>query len=93
MLEAMKKQLREDWRLVWRTWSFRLSVVGAFVTSLLIAAPDLALQVWAMLPADLKATIPPQYMPYVGVAIGLLGIVAKFLKQAKLEAERQKQQP
>lgn len=84
----MKPQLVEHWRLVWRTWSFRLGVIGTVLTSLLLASPDLALQVWAMMPDDLKATIPQRYTPFIGVAIMALSFVAKFIKQAKLEAMR-----
>jgi hypothetical protein len=82
----MKPQLVPDWRLIWRHWSFRLGVIGTALTSLFLAVPDLALQVWLAMPDDLKAVIPQRYMPFVGVAIMGLSFVAKFIKQAKLEA-------
>lgn len=76
------------WRLIFRQWSFWLGVIGAAVTSALLALPELALQAWALMPPDLKSAIPERYMPFIGVGIFVLGLVAKFIKQAKLEAER-----
>jgi predicted membrane chloride channel (bestrophin family) len=81
-------KLVEHWRLILRQWSLWLGVVGTAVTSALLASPDMALQVWLMMPADLKATIPQQYTPFIGVGIFVLGLVAKFINQAKLEAQR-----
>lgn len=88
-------KLVDHWRLIWRTWSFWLGAVGTALTSLLLASPDLALQVWAMMPDDLKATIPARYTPFIGVGIFALSLVAKFVKQAKLDAMKQndRQQP
>lgn len=77
------------WRLILRQWSLWLGVIGTAVTSALLASPELALQVWAAMPEDLKAMIPERYTPFIGVGIFALGLFAKFIRQAKLEAERQ----
>lgn len=87
-MTALKPQLVTHWRLVLRQWSFWLGVVGTALTSALLAFPDLALQVWLMMPDDLKRTIPERYTPFIGVGIFALSLIAKFIKQAKLEAER-----
>lgn len=86
----MKPQIVPHWRLIFKQWSFWLSAVGTIITSALLALPDLALQVWVMMPPDLKAALPERYTPFIGVAIFALGVVAKFVRQAKLEAERNK---
>lgn len=88
----MKPQIVSHWRLIFKQWSFWLGVAGTVLTSALLALPDLALQVWLMMPADLKATIPERYTPFIGVGVFVLGLVAKFVRQAKLDAERAKQQ-
>ena len=84
----MKPQIVEHWRLIFKQWSFWLGAIGTAITSALLASPDLALQVWLMMPPDLKATIPERYTPFIGVGVFVLGLIAKFVKQAKLEAER-----
>lgn len=84
----MKPQIVSHWRLIFKQWSFWLGTIGTAITSALLASPDLALQVWLMMPDDLKATIPARYTPFIGVSVFVLGLVAKFIKQAKLEAER-----
>lgn len=84
-MNKLKLQLIEDWRNFWRFWSVRLGIVGSAVTAVLIAFPDVALSAWAMMPADLKAAIPERYMPLIGVVIFVASLVARAIKQTKLE--------
>ena len=84
-MNKIKLELIEDWRNFWRFWSVRLGVIGSTITAWLIAFPDHALYVWAMLPADLKAYLPERYMPLFGVAVFVLSLVARAIKQTKLE--------
>lgn len=84
-MNKIKIQLIEDWRNFWRFWSVRLGVIGSALTGWLVAFPDQALQVWALLPADLKAFFPEQYMPLFGVGIFVLSLIARAIKQTKLE--------
>lgn len=82
----MKKlELIEDWRKCWRFWSIRLGIVGSAITGVLIAFPDVALSAWAMMPGDLKAAIPERYMPLIGVVIFVASLIARAIKQTKLE--------
>lgn len=83
------KILVTHWKKIFRQYSFWLGLVGTAVTSALLAVPELALQLWLAMPDDLKATIPERYTPFLGVGIFALGLVAKFIRQAKLEAERE----
>lgn len=84
-MNKLKLQLIEDWRNFWRFWSVRLGIVGSAVTAVLIAFPDVALSAWAMMPADLKAAIPERYMPLIGVGIFVASLIARAIKQTKLE--------
>lgn len=88
----MKPQIVSHWRTIFKQWSFWLGAAGTAITSALLASPDLALQVWLMMPPDLKATIPERFTPFIGVGVFVLGLIAKFIRQTKLEAERAKQQ-
>lgn len=84
-MNKIKLELIEDWRNFWRFWSVRLGIVGSAITGVLIAFPDVALSAWAMMPADLKAAIPERYMPLVGVVIFVASLIARAIKQTKLE--------
>ena len=84
-MNKIKLELIEDWRNFWRFWSVRLGIIGSAITGVLIAFPDVALSAWAMMPGDLKAAIPERYMPLIGVVIFVASLVARAIKQTKLE--------
>ena len=84
-MNKIKLELIEDWRNFWRFWSVRLGIVGSAVTGVLIAFPDVALSAWAMMPADLKSAFPERYMPLIGVGIFVASLIARAIKQTKLE--------
>ena len=84
-MNKIKLELIEDWRNFWRFWSVRLGIIGSAITGVLIAFPDVALSAWAMMPADLKSAIPEHYMPLIGVVIFVASLVARAIKQTKLE--------
>lgn len=87
-MNKLKLELIEDWRNFWRFWSVRLGVIGSALTGFLVVFPDQALQAWALLPADLKAYLPEKYMPLVGVAIFVLSMIARVIKQSKLQPKQ-----
>lgn len=84
-MNKIKLELIEDWRNFWRFWSVRLGIIGSAITGVLIAFPDVALSAWAMMPADLKSAIPERYMPLIGVVIFVASLIARAIKQTKLE--------
>lgn len=85
--------LIDNWRQSWRFLSIQLGVIGTTIASVLIAFPDAALHAWALLPADLKALMPPQYTPLIGVAIFVISMLARLFKQRKLEEQRKAKEP
>ena len=84
-MKKLRIELIEDWRNFWRFWSVRLGVIGSAIAAVLIAFPDVALSAWAMMPGDLKAAIPERYMPLIGVVIFVASLIARAIKQSKLE--------
>lgn len=80
-------KLTQDAKVWWKLWSTRLNALGLLVTGWLTAFPDAALFAWNAMPADMKAFFPAQYMPFIGLAILVLGILARFVKQEKLSKE------
>ena len=88
-MNKIKLELIEDWRNFWRFWSVRLGIIGSAITGVLIAFPDVALSAWAMMPADLKSAIPERYMPLIGVGIFVASLIARAIKQTKLEPKEE----
>lgn len=78
-------KLIENWRECWRCWSTRLAILGTAITSVLLAFPEAALSVWAIMPVEFKNAIPAQYMPFIGIGVFALSIVARLIKQEGLE--------
>ncbi len=77
-------KLVEDAKVWWKLWSIRLGALGTALTTLLIASPDAMLFAWNLLPMDLRASIPPQYVPLIGVFIFVMSMAARLIKQEKL---------
>lgn len=76
----------EDVKQWWRMWSIQLGILGTALTAAFVAFPDAAVYAWNMIPADLKSFIPPQYTPLIGVAIFVVSLFARLIKQKKLAA-------
>lgn len=77
-------KLVDDAKVWWKLWSIRLGALGTALTGLLIASPEAVLFAWNLLPQDLRAAIPPQYVPFIGVFIMGMSVVARLVKQEKL---------
>lgn len=77
-------KLVPNWRQCFKFWSVRLGMLGTALTGLLVAFPEAALHAWSLLPGDMKAFIPQQYMPFIGVGVFALSILARLIKQPKL---------
>lgn len=75
-------------RLLWKTWSVWLIGAGTALGVYLSAAPDALVQVWLMLPADLKAALPVNVAQYISYALIALGVISKFIRQPKLDQQR-----
>lgn len=80
----MKIELIENWRKWYKLWSVRLVALGTVLAGWFIASPDAFLQVWMMLPQDLKDTLPPEVVKYIPIAILTAGTLARVVKQNKL---------
>lgn len=74
------------WKSAWRFVSVWLGALATFVTTAIVAFPDAALHAWLMLPQEIKSTIPPQYMPLIGVALMGGAVLARLVQQPKTAA-------
>lgn len=82
----MPVTLADDYANMKKEWSTWLVAGGGFITSVMIYAPTSLIDLWNQMPSEVKGSIPPQYLMFVGVAIMLLALPAKIIKQRKLAA-------
>jgi len=83
----MQVRLIEQWRSFWRMWSLRFTAMGTVLLSWITMSPDILIAAWANLPDEVKAYIPQQYLMHVTIALFVLGMVSRLVKQEKLNAQ------
>lgn len=81
---GIRLRLIDTWKSFWRMWSIRFTAIGTALLTYLIASPDMILSAWNVLPADLKAFIPVDYSLYISIALLVLGIISRIIKQEKI---------
>jgi hypothetical protein len=80
----MRLKLIAQWQSFWRMWSIRFTAIGTVLLTYLINSPDVIIQAWNILPAELKSVIPVDYTLYISIALLILGILSRVIKQEKL---------
>ena len=70
----------ENWRVAWKFWSLQLQGAGLA----LLAFPELLVGAWLQLPDEIKTMMPVEYSDKVGIALIALGMIARLIKQRKL---------
>lgn len=77
-------RLIPQWRQAWRMTSVQLQALALAFFSYITAVPDAAIQLWGLLPVDIRESIPPGYVKWFGIGLIALGIFARVIKQPKL---------
>lgn len=78
-----------DWRLWWRMWSVRLNAAGLAILGWIQVDPVGVLSVWNMMPPDVQAAVPASALQYVGMSLVGLSLMARLVRQPKLEEKRE----
>lgn len=77
-------KLVDDWKNFHKWWSTWFQTAAALFFSYLTAVPDAAIHIWSSLPDDVRAAIPASGIKWAGVALIIIGIGARVVKQNKL---------
>lgn len=85
--------LIKGWQKWYKFWSIQLGMIGTAITSVLVAYPNLAIDLWAIMPQEFKDLIPASSMPLIGVVIFIVSMASKFVVQSKLHEEDQTNDP
>jgi hypothetical protein len=72
----------------WRLWSVRLNAIGLAIQSVFMAWVSLPLDLWNMMPGELKAFLPPRAMFILPALFFAAAMAARFVRQPKLDREK-----
>lgn len=81
-------KLVPEWRSWWRMSSTWFQAAAAAFFSYLTAVPDAAIQLWSILPVDIRESFPPGYVKWFGVSLIALGIFARLVHQPTLDKRK-----
>ncbi len=79
------KYLVENARQWWRLWSMRLNAIGLAILGWISFEPVSVLTVWNMMPPAVRDHFPPRTMLVVSMAFFALSMMARLVRQPKLE--------
>ena len=81
-------KLIENWKESWRLKSVQVGALSAIFYALILFA-DQFVQVWHVIPDNLKSHIPEQWKEYVGCFVGIAMVLARLKKQPELNTNIQ----
>ena len=79
--EKADRVLIPDWRAAWRLWSVRLGAVATALGGLFLVAPEAALQLWQMVPAEARSILPLWVVKGMPIALWVAALAARLIKQ------------
>lgn len=88
MFAAIRDRIVDDARQRWRRWSLRLNAVGLAILSWVQIDPTSALYAWNLMPDPVQAIVPQDFLRIIGLALFALAMLAVFVRQPKLEQQR-----
>ena len=92
MIKRNKKiKLVPNAKSFWRLWSVRLSAIGASIMGYFTLYPDKLLEIWLIMPPDLKALLPSQYVSSIAMFIFIGASIARVIKQEKVPQKKEEE--
>lgn len=80
-----RDRLVDNWNLAWRWWSVRFNALGILILSWIQFDPVGPLYVWSLMPDPVREILPRNFMMIIGIALFGLSMLARVVKQPKLE--------
>ncbi len=81
----LNDHLVEEAREWWMLWSTRLNAIGVAILAWIQIDPVGVLEVWNMMPESIQSVVPSNIFQLVAITLFLLGMMARFVKQPKVE--------
>ena len=76
-------KLIENWQQAWKLKSVQVGAISAFFYALILFSEQF-LNVWAVIPQELKNKIPENVAEWVGIFVGVAMVLARLKKQPEL---------
>ena len=76
-------KLIDNWKQAWKLKSVQVGAISAFFCALILFSEQF-LNVWAVIPQELKNKIPENVAEWVGIFVGLAMVLARLKKQPEL---------
>jgi len=81
-------KLIENWKQAWKLKSVQVGAISAFFYALILFSEQF-LNVWAVIPQELKNKIPENVAEWVGIFVGVAMVLARLKKQPELHEVNQ----
>ena len=81
-MESVMK-LIDNWQQAWKLKSVQVGAISAFFYALILFSEQF-LNVWAVIPQELKNKIPENIAEWVGIFVGVAMVLARLKKQPEL---------
>jgi N-acetylmuramoyl-L-alanine amidase len=81
-------KLIDNWKQAWKLKSVQVGAISAFFYALIIFSEQF-LNVWAVIPQELKNKIPENVAEWVGIFVGVAMVLARLKKQPELHEVNQ----
>ena len=81
-------KLIENWQQAWKLKSVQVGALSAFFYALILFSEQF-LNVWAVIPQELKNKIPENVAEWVGIFVGVAMVLARLKKQPELHEVNQ----
>lgn len=79
-------QLIAEWRQWHRMWSVRFTALGTALLGFIGVFPDAFFHIWALVPSDVRAVFPEDFVQWIGITCLILGIISRVIKQNSLRS-------
>ena len=81
-------KLIDNWKQAWKLKSVQVGAISAFFYALILFSEQF-LNVWAVIPQELKSKIPENIAEWVGIFVGVAIVLARLKKQPELHEVNQ----
>lgn len=79
-------KLIDNWKEAWKLKSVQVGALSAFFYALILFSEQF-LNIWVLIPQELKNKIPENIAEWVGMLVGVTMVLARLKKQPELHGE------